>query len=91
MTKSIYSNVINLVEKESSKESKKVLDTLNNKNAIKDIITDGYVFWFEENKCPNYVKYYLKQFIKRRLHLSYLKEIQTSRSYTYTVVKQLKK
>lgn len=75
MIGSIYLDVMGLIEREDSKESKKVFNALNKKSIIKDIITDGYVFWFKEDNCPNYVRYYLKQLIKRRMCLLYSKEV----------------
>ena len=73
--KTIYDIVKNLLEKETTKISKKALDILD-REEIANIVEYNNKFWFESysfgNNCPNYIYKYLIKFIKRKLHLEYL-------------------
>ena len=73
--KSIYNEVMNLLENETTKISKKAFDVLN-KEGIADIVEKDGVFWFESyssgNDCPDYIYKYLIRFIKRKIKLEYL-------------------
>ena len=72
---SIYYTVINLLDKEATKISKKALEVLA-REGIANIVEKNNKFWFESysigNDCPNYIYEYLIKFIKRKLHLEYL-------------------
>ena len=72
---SIYSKVMNLLENETTKISKKAYDVLN-AEGIADIVKCNNKFWFESycigNDCPDYIYDYLIKFIKRKFCLEYL-------------------
>ena len=60
--KTIYNTVMNLLEKETTKISKKALDILD-REEIANIVEYNNKFWFESysfgNNCPNYIYKYL--------------------------------
>lgn len=72
---SICSEVMNLLEKETTKISSKAYEVLN-REGIADIVKNDNRFWFESytigNDCPNYIYDYLGRFIERKLGLKYL-------------------
>lgn len=76
--KSIYNEVVRMVEKENTKIGKKALEVLDNED-IKGILLKDDVFWFEEyqdeNRCSQQVLKYLISFIKRKMNLKYLYEV----------------
>ena len=76
---SIYEKVFYLLEKETTKISRKAFDILS-QESIADIVESDKVFWFESysygNACPNYIYDYLVRFIKKKLGLKYLYELK---------------
>lgn len=73
--KSIYSDVMDLLEKEKTKISKQALDVLS-REGIAGIISYNGKFWFESysigNDCPNYIYDYLIKLITRKIGITYL-------------------
>lgn len=76
--KSIYQNVMDLLEKEKTKVSKKTLEVLN-REGIAGIVSKNGMFWFESysrgNNCPKYIYNYLIKFITRKMKLTYLHSV----------------
>ena len=76
--KSIYNQVMELVESEKTNISKRAFEILNGEG-IADIVEHDGIFWFESyvigNDCPGVIHNYLKQFIKRKMGLNYLYDI----------------
>lgn len=76
--KSIYNEVMKFVEAENTNIGKRAFEILNSEG-IADIVEQNGTFWFESyvrgNDCPGAVHNYLKQFIKRKMGLTYLYDI----------------
>lgn len=76
--KSIYSEVMSMIENETTKISKKAFNVLNREGIADIIINENNMFWFESysygNDCSQVVYDYLKRFIKRKFNVKYLYE-----------------
>ena len=76
--KSIYSEVMSMIENETTKISEKAFEVLNKEGIANIIINENNVFWFESyscgNNCPQNIYDYLKKFIKRKFNAKYLYE-----------------